>query len=69
MKDRKQWLTSTYRFMCEVEQQAYDLTKSILIDAECLRFKPSLIVASIITVAIEINLRIKHKKRMEEVSN
>lgn len=52
--------------MCEVEQQAYDLTKSTLIDAECHKFKPSLIVAALITAALEINLTIKYHKRLDE---
>ena len=65
----KLWLTSTYHFMCEVEQQAYDLSKSTLVDAECLKFKPSLIVASLITAAIEINLRIKYHNKEQEAAN
>lgn len=53
---KNKWLMSTYQFMCEIEQQAYDLTKSVLIDCECSKFRPSLIVVSLITAAIELNL-------------
>lgn len=65
----KQWLASTYHFMCEIEQQAYDLTKSTLIDAECHKFKPSLVVAALITAAIEINLNIKYRRKLEEITS
>lgn len=54
------WLVSTYRFLCDVETSTYDLSKSVLIDAESLKHKPSIIVAALVTVAIELNLQLLH---------
>lgn len=42
----------TYNFMSEIEAAVYDYTKSILIDAESMRFKPSLIVCGVISVTL-----------------
>jgi hypothetical protein len=50
---------TTYWFLCEVESAAYDFTKSVLIDAHCMKFKPSIIVAGIISSSIEIALRLR----------
>jgi hypothetical protein len=55
--NNKEWFSSTYKFFCDVETASYDFTKSILIDPECLKYKASFIVASLITVTIEILLR------------
>ena len=49
--------------MCEVESAAYDFTKSLLVDPEILQYKASLVVASIISTALEIYLRIKLEER------
>lgn len=54
---------STYKFMCEVESAAYDFTKSLLVDPEILQYKASLVVASVISAALEIYLRIKLEER------
>lgn len=54
----QQWLVSTYKFLCEVETQTYDLSKSLLIDAESLKYNPSISVAAIVTVALQINFRL-----------
>jgi len=56
---------STYKFVCEIEQAAYDFTKSVLIDAECMKFKASIVVAAIISATIEIQL----KMRMHDQQN
>lgn len=45
-----------YDFICDVEANAYDLTKSLLIDAENHEFNNSIIVISIISVSIDILL-------------
>ena len=47
---------TTYKFVCEVETAVYDLTKSLLIDAEMLMYRQSVLVASLISAAIEILL-------------
>ena len=43
--------------MCDVETACYDFTKSVLIDAEVLKYKPSIIVPALITSTLEIALR------------
>ena len=43
-----------YQFMSEIEAVVYDFIKSILIDAEVLRFKPSLIVVATISASFEV---------------
>lgn len=40
-----------------METACYDFTKSVLIDSEVLKFKPSIIVPSLITSTLEITLR------------
>ena len=53
----KSKLVTTYRFLCDVETAVYDLTKSLLSDAESLKFRQSILVAALFTAAIEISLR------------
>ena len=47
----------TYDFLGEVEALGYDICKSVLIDAELLEFKPSIIVASVLYTSIDLTLR------------
>ena len=47
-------LYSTYKFVCDIETAVYDFTKSVLIDAEALKFLPSLTVAAIMSTTLEI---------------
>ena len=56
--NQNHWLVSTYRYMCEIETAAYDLSKSVLIDAESMKFKPSIIVVALVTAAIEIKFNL-----------
>jgi hypothetical protein len=37
--------------MCDIESTAYDFIKSVLIDAKLLKYKPSILVAAIISVS------------------
>jgi|TARA_B110001450_G_scaffold251445_2_gene271579 hypothetical protein len=57
---------STYKFVCEVESAAYDFTKSLLIDAEALKYKSSMMVAAVISISIEIILKQKIEQRKSE---
>ena len=61
-----QWHMATYKFICEIESAAYDFTKSILADAESLKFKPSIIVACVISTTIEIFLNLKLQQKSAE---
>lgn len=36
---------------------AYDFSKSVLVDTEVMSYKPSLIVAALITISIELSLK------------
>ena len=47
-----------YSFLNEIEALVYDLTKSVLIDADSLQFKPSIIVASLISISLDIYLSV-----------
>jgi hypothetical protein len=53
---KSEYNSSTYKFLCDVESLAYDLTKSVLIDAESMQYSSSMIVASLISISIEIIL-------------
>lgn len=44
--------------MSMIEQTAYDFAKAITIDCELLKFKPSIMMAGVITIAIELFLRL-----------
>jgi hypothetical protein len=57
IKDPTLWFLSTHQFLCDVETACYDFTKSVLIDSESLKFKPSIIVPALITCTLEISLR------------
>ena len=48
-----------YDFFGAIEALAYDLSKSMLIDAHSLSFKASISVCALISVSIEIYMRIK----------
>jgi len=52
----------TYEFMSEVEALTYDFCKSILIDAELQKFKPSLLVVSTLTISIDLMIRTSFSK-------
>lgn len=51
-----------YDFICDVEATAYDLTKSLLIDAESHEFNNSITVISIISVSIDLFLMMEFTK-------
>lgn len=51
---------TTYKFICEVETLTYDFTKSLLIDAAMLKYKPSLTVAALISASLEIYFNLKY---------
>lgn len=59
------WLLTTYRFLCDVETAAYDLSKSVLVDAESLKYQPSITVAALVTVAIEINMHLLNNDHLK----
>ena len=63
ISDKKQWYWSTYHLLCEVEQVAYDFVKSVLIDAESLKYKPSILVAAVISVSLEILFKTKLQEK------
>ena len=63
IKNKNEMFMSTYKFMCEVESAAYDFTKSLITDPEILTYKPSLVVAAIISVTLEIYLKLKIRDR------
>jgi hypothetical protein len=48
--------------MCEIEAIAYDYTKSILIDAEALSFKPSLIVCGVICSTLDVFILLNYNR-------
>lgn len=50
-------LVTTYKFVCDVETAVYDFTKSLLIDAESLKYRQSIMVVALISATIEITLR------------
>ena len=52
---------ATARFLSEIEMIAYDFSKSVLVDTEAMSYKPSLIVAALITISIELSLKQKVK--------
>ena len=54
----RQRLLSTYRFLCDIETAVYDFSKSVLTDVESLQYRPSLIVAGLISASLEITLKI-----------
>ena len=48
-----------YEFISEIETQVYDYTKSVLIDADVLQYNASIIVCSLISITIEIFLKLE----------
>ena len=44
-----------YYWICTIETMAYDISKSLLIDVECQKYSPSIIVCSLITVSILVH--------------
>lgn len=59
---------STHRFLCDVESAAYDFCKSVLIDAYCLKFKPSFIVAAVFSATIELTIKMNKGEVDEQTS-
>jgi hypothetical protein len=57
---------STHKFLCEVESTAYDFTKSLLIDAHCLRLKPSIAIAAVFSASIEITMKLMKGETTEK---
>lgn len=55
-----------YDFTGDVESLAYDLTKSVLIDAASLKYKGSLIVAALVNIGIDLQLRISFTQRLSQ---
>ena len=49
-------LEAIYSFLSEVEAAAYDFSKSVLIDADSMRFKPCVLVAGLFSTTIELHL-------------
>ena len=56
--DQGHCLDHTYQFFNVVEQISYDFAKGLVIDTENLSFKPSIIMAGVISVAIELYLKV-----------
>ena len=50
------YLDDIYNFFSEIETIVYDFSKSVLIDANCLQYKGSIVVCGLISVAIELYL-------------
>ena len=48
-------LEQVYVFLSEIEAATYDFTKSVLIDCDSMRFKPSVIVCGLICLTIKLN--------------
>lgn len=59
----RQCYLSTYKFICDVETAVYDFSKSLLIDAESLKYRQSLLVAALISASIEISLKQKFEEK------
>jgi hypothetical protein len=55
-------LEQVYVFLSEVEAAAYDFSKSVLIDADSMRFKPCVLVASLMSMVIELHLLLNNNK-------
>ena len=52
-------------FFSELETQSYDFLKSVIIDAELLKYKPSLLCCSVICASIELRLKLQIGKMKE----
>jgi hypothetical protein len=48
--------------MSDIEAVVYDFIKSILIDAEVLKFKPSLVVVSTITASFDVFFMVNYNQ-------
>ena len=59
----RQCFLSTYKFICDVETAVYDFSKSLLIDAESLKYRQSLLIAALISTSIEISLKQKFEEK------
>ena len=68
INDKNRFYSSTYKFICDVETVTYDYTKSVLIDSESTKYKPSIIVASLVCVAIEVSLKLMIKSKTDPLS-
>lgn len=51
-----------YTFLSEVEAAAYDFSKSVLIDADSMRFKPCVLVAGLFSLSIELHLLLNNNE-------
>ena len=60
---RGQHMTATYRIICEVETAVYDFSKSVLADLECFRYRPSLIIAGLISATLEMCFKMRYEER------
>ena len=49
-------------FLYGIEQVVYDFSKSVLIDADSMRFKPCVLVASLFSVSIELHLLLSNNQ-------
>ena len=66
IRSHQPFFDHVYNFFCDVESCSYDFLKSALIDCHCLGFKGSLVVAGVITAAIELVLR-KLKQPLNDI--
>jgi hypothetical protein len=55
-------LEQVYVFLSEIEAATYDFTKSVLIDCDSMRFKPSVIVCGLICLTIKLNYLLNFSK-------
>lgn len=51
-------LEAVYSLIQEVEMMAYDYSKSLLIDCDSMQYRPSLIMAAVITGSIQLQLAV-----------
>jgi len=51
-----------YIFLCEIESSVYDLSKSVLIDAELSQFKMSILICALFFAVIEVKIYLKYSK-------
>ena len=47
-----------YNFLTEAESIVYDYSKSILIDAQLMRYLPSIVICAVITASLEILIKV-----------
>lgn len=59
IEQHKETYDLIYDFLYDIESLVYDLSKSVLIDASTLKYKGSLIIPSLITIALDLFIRMK----------